>query len=130
MDSKTKTQKIKTARRHTGDEGEDLALAFLAAQGFSLLERNWQCRSGEIDLVLQRENVIHFVEVKTRRTVDFGYPEESITWSKKERFRRAIGYWRQTHPALAARPYKADACFVLLLSGRAPDIQFLPDLFF
>lgn len=72
-------------RRKLGAWGEEQAAKHLQAQGYEILERNWRCRRGEIDLIAQAGEVLVFVEVKTRRGRDFGTPEEAITPSKSKR---------------------------------------------
>jgi putative endonuclease len=53
-------------RRRFGDRGEDLAADFFIQNGFRLIERNWNCRLGEIDLIVEKQGKVHFVEVKIR----------------------------------------------------------------
>lgn len=62
-----------------GRWGENTAAEYLESKGFRILARNWRTRRGEIDLVAQIDQVLAFVEVKTRRGTDFGKPEEAIT---------------------------------------------------
>ena len=66
-------------RRRLGQWGEKVAALHLEAQGLVILERNWRCRGGEIDLVVRDGEAVVFVEVKTRRGRDFGAPEEALT---------------------------------------------------
>ncbi len=68
-----------------GRWGEGLAVRLLARQGYEVLDRNWRCQAGEVDIVARRDGVYHFVEVRTRRGRDFGTPEESITPAKQAR---------------------------------------------
>jgi len=72
-------------RQTLGKLGEDVAARRLAAQGYVVLERNWRCATGELDLVLERGEALIFVEVRTRRGDRFGTPEESITARKRAR---------------------------------------------
>lgn len=72
-------------RQKLGRWGEQLAAEYLESQGYKLLERNWRCRRGEIDLVAQAGDVLVFVEVKTRRGRNYGTPEEAITSYKSKR---------------------------------------------
>ena len=62
-----------------------------------LLDRNWRCREGEIDLVLADGDEIVVCEVKTRRSTRFGTPVEAITRAKKARLRRLAGCWLAEH---------------------------------
>jgi putative endonuclease len=84
-------------RRTLGNLGEDFAAEVLQAQGYTILERNYRCKSGEIDLIAAKDGVIHFVEVKTRRSTAFGHPAESVTWEKQAKLRRAAQAYIQSH---------------------------------
>jgi putative endonuclease len=72
-------------RRRLGQWGEKVAAIHLESQGLAILERNWRCRGGEIDLVARDGETIVFVEVKTRRGRDFGAPEEALTPHKAQK---------------------------------------------
>jgi putative endonuclease len=67
------------SRKQLGRWGESVAEHHLAAQGYEIVERNWRCRQGEIDLVVQAKELLIFVEVKTRRGQKMGTPEEGLT---------------------------------------------------
>ena len=82
-------------RRKLGDWGEEKALRYLIDQGYQLLTRNWRTREGEIDLVMNLDSTIVFIEVKTRKTDRFGSPEEGITRSKQERLRKTCRAYLQ-----------------------------------
>lgn len=68
----------------TGHKGEAIAVAHLRAKGYSILETNWRHRPYELDIIAQIGNDIIFVEVKTRRSTEYGFPEESVTRKKAE----------------------------------------------
>lgn len=72
-------------RRELGQWGETVAAEYLVGQGYSLVARNWRCARGEIDLILQKEGVWVFVEVKTRRGQGAGLPEEGVTPRKLQK---------------------------------------------
>ena len=69
----------------TGIKGEQLAEKFLLEKGYYLLHRNWRFEKKEIDLIVFKEDVVVFVEVKTRSRIDFGFPEEAVD-SRKQSF--------------------------------------------
>ncbi|MDJ0753931.1 MAG: YraN family protein [Ardenticatenaceae bacterium] len=69
-------------RQSLGRWGESVAATYLIANGYEIISRNWRCRYGEIDLIARKNEVLHFVEVKTRRGRQMGAPEEAITPSK------------------------------------------------
>ena len=72
-------------RRLFGNKSENLAASYLKRKGFKILERQFITRFGEIDLIAKDGDEIVFVEVKSRRNLDFGYPEESVTPRKIEK---------------------------------------------
>ncbi len=76
---------MKAARRGLGCTGERLAAAELARRGLTVVDRNWRCQAGEIDLVVRDGECLAIVEVRTRRGRGYGTPEESITLAKRER---------------------------------------------
>lgn len=90
------------ARTALGREGEDIAQQYLTARGMVLLDRNWRCRDGEIDLVLRDGDTVVVCEVKTRRTTTFGSPVEAVSRVKLARLRRLAGWWMAVHGVRAA----------------------------
>lgn len=72
-------------RKKLGAWGENLAARYLEAHGYTILVRGWRCRAGEIDLIAQHDDMLVFVEVRTRRGDQHGTAEESITPSKAAR---------------------------------------------
>ncbi|MET0902793.1 MAG: YraN family protein [Acidimicrobiales bacterium] len=75
------------ARRAFGQAGEERAAAWYRARGYEVIDRNWRCRAGELDLVARRGRILVFVEVKARRTDRFGTPAEAVTPTKQRRLR-------------------------------------------
>ena len=84
-----------------GAYGETLAARRLTADGMTLLDRNWRCEVGEIDLVLRDGDVLVVCEVKTRSSLDYGAPHEAVTAAKVDRMRRLADCWTAAHGALA-----------------------------
>jgi len=68
----------------TGQHGEKMAAEYLTQKGFTILYQNWRYSHWEIDVIASLKNTLHFIEVKTRRTKRFGYPEEDVTKKKME----------------------------------------------
>jgi putative endonuclease len=81
-----------------GRYGEDVAARHLAADGMAILQRNWRCDLGEIDIVADDAGVLVVCEVKTRRGLGFGGPSESVTREKLARLRRLCARWLQDQP--------------------------------
>ena len=95
-----------------GRRGEQLAVDHLEARGMAVLERNWRCRLGEIDVVARDGGDLVFIEVKTRSNGDYGHPFEAITPIKLARLRRLAIAWCESSEASAAR-IRIDAVAVL-----------------
>lgn len=87
-----------------GHTGETIAADLLRAKGYRILERNFRCREGELDLIALHRGVIVFVEVKLRRSNTFGTAAEAITRTKLRRLQAAAGRWRQEHRSF--RPFR------------------------
>lgn len=68
-----------TQKQTTGKKGEILALEFLEKKNFKIVATNFRAGRGEIDIIVKKDNVIHFVEVKTRKNDDFGSPESFVS---------------------------------------------------
>lgn len=112
------------ARKEIGNAGEDLAASVLIASGMRVLERQARTAFGEVDIVCEDGEELVFVEVKTRRTGDYGYPEEAITPAK---FRHMVA----SAESLAAergwerRPWRLDVVSIRLLPGTQPEVVHL-----
>ncbi len=86
------------AKDDLGRLGEDLAAKFLVDAGYTVIDRNWRCARGEIDLVARDGHDTVFIEVKTRSSTAFGHPFEAITSQKLARLRRLATAWCESHP--------------------------------
>jgi putative endonuclease len=83
-------------QQELGKRGEDAAAAYLERTGMTVVERNWRCRAGEVDLVALDGTSVVFVEVKTRKSTATGQPEEAVTPTKQRRYKRlAEAYLQQ-----------------------------------
>lgn len=76
-------------KRELGMRGEKIAGDYLSRKGYKILGRNYYTRYGELDIVCAKNRAIIFVEVKTRNSIKYGYPEEAITRKKMEHIRKA-----------------------------------------
>ncbi|GAA3023222.1 YraN family protein [Microbacterium dextranolyticum] len=86
-----------------GRAGEDRATAYLRERGYAVLERNWRCAAGEIDIVATQGEDLVVVEVKTRRSVGFGHPFDAVDARKRDRLWRLGCAWAREHPDPARR---------------------------
>lgn len=80
-------------RHIIGKEGEDIATQFLLKQNYKIVERNFECKQGEIDIIAIDKNEVVFVEVKTRTSEKYGKPADAVNENKKKHFVRAIKYY-------------------------------------
>jgi putative endonuclease len=87
-------------RQEVGKLGEKAAQKFLKKQGYRIRETGFRCRHGEIDIVAQKKDWLVFVEVRTKSSLEFGTPEESITQDKKERLIASALTYTSTHQDL------------------------------
>lgn len=100
------------SRRRLGVEGEERAAELLIGKGYRLIDRNWRCRSGEIDLIAERGERLIFVEVRSRRrTGRFGTPQESVTALKQKQVRETALTYLHWH-RLQERPVRFDVIAV------------------
>jgi putative endonuclease len=110
---------MKTPHRQSiGRMGESLAVAFLEKKGYAIIERNYRTPHGEIDLIVNRDKLIAFVEVKTRASNSLGPPEISITPRKIEHMRNAAEYFIQQHPEMA-NDWRIDAITIQLNTNQS-----------
>ena len=109
-------------RKETGQTGEDLAAEYLRARGWIILDRNWRCPSGELDIVASQPGMaqtVVFCEVKTRRGLRFGQPVEAITSAKMSKLRELGLLWLRARRVQAAH-LRFDGIGVLLTPSGAP----------
>ena len=85
-------------RQRLGKYGEELAVRYLQKHGYRILERNFKARYGELDIICVKDNVLVFVEVKTRIGEKFGKPEESVTSHKLRELIKTAEYYLVLHP--------------------------------
>jgi putative endonuclease len=90
------------ARIALGRYGEDVAARHLVDAGLTVLERNWRCREGEVDIVATEGDVLVMCEVKTRRGVGFGTPLDAVTPLKAARLRRLAVRWLSDRRSVVA----------------------------
>lgn len=99
-------------KRKIGKIYEEKAAAYLEGQGFFLLEKNYLCRQGEVDLIGIHENCLVFVEVKYRKTAAGGMPEEAVGPAKQLKICKVSDYYRFSNPVHAARQIRYDVAAV------------------
>lgn len=116
-------------RQRRGRLGEDEAARYLEGEGWSLLARNWRAGHRELDLVVERNGTVAFVEVKARRGEGCGHPLESITARKRRDVEAAAREWLRTEGRgrVGCVRVRFDAVAVHLRPGRPPRVEHVPD---
>ncbi|WP_345216013.1 YraN family protein [Georgenia halophila] len=103
------------AKDAVGRYGENVVAQQLAARGWEVLDRNWRCRHGELDIVAREPGgALVFVEVKTRRGTAYGHPAEAVTRAKLTRLRRLAAAWLAEHAGVHAETIRIDVVAVLV----------------
>ncbi|MBR5319348.1 MAG: YraN family protein [Peptococcaceae bacterium] len=115
-------------RKQLGDDSEAIAKKYLEKKGYTFLQANFRCKTGEIDLIMQKENTIVFVEVRSRKSNRYGEPLETVNKTKQEKVRKAAGYYLYIHPQKAKCCCRFDVVSVLWKNS-TPQITWLEDAF-
>ncbi|MET0634715.1 MAG: YraN family protein [Chitinophagaceae bacterium] len=110
-----------------GKLGEILARAWLKNEGYEVLDYNWRYGRYEIDVVVLKKDVLHFVEVKTRYASPFGYPEDAVTRGKFRRLKIAAQAYLNFRPGFRWIQY--DILAITFFYGAEPEYYFLEDVF-
>ena len=111
-----------------GAHGERIAAAYLTDRGLRVLDRNWRCRDGELDIVARDGDALVFCEVKTRRAVGFGHPVEAVGYVKQRRLRTLAQRWLAAHDE-HARELRFDVVGVLVRGEGPALVTHLPAAF-
>ncbi|NIN70933.1 MAG: YraN family protein [Gemmatimonadetes bacterium] len=114
------------AAHDLGVLGERLAARYLREHGYTILARNFRFGHREIDLIVTRDGLVAFVEVKSRAGTGYGHPLEAITAQKRREIERVARFWLHRHGRPATR-CRFDAVGVVVRRGQAPVIEHLPD---
>lgn len=110
-----------------GKKGEGLAAEFLIGQGYTILERNYTCFCGEIDLIARHNRTLIFIEVKTRSSENFGHPTEAVTHQKQRKITQVAEHYLLTHDEDADGRF--DVISVILPKSHPPRIEHIANAF-
>lgn len=111
-----------------GERGEAIAVAYLKGQKFTIVERNFRCKAGEVDIVARDGKTFVFVEVKARRTLSFGPPQLAVTPFKQRQISKAALTWlakNRLHESNA----RFDVIAILLREHQVPEIDHIRNAF-
>ena len=116
------------ARHRQGAEGEEIAKVFLKRAGWKILEHRFRLGRLEVDLVARKDNLVAFVEVKTRFSTQFGIPAQAVTWHKQREIARVAQAWIARF-GRAAYTYRFDVIGVLRPRTLQQQVEHIPDAF-
>lgn len=118
------------SRRETGRQAEQLAAELLAQKGYRIIERNWRCRTGELDLIAEFAGILVIVEVRSRTSIArFGTPEEAVHFRKQAQVRETAQVYIYRHK-LHHKPVRFDTVTVLMdRNGNCTQIRHLENAF-
>ncbi len=119
---------MKDTRKALGSRGEDLAVQYLKKKGFKVIERNYHCSAGEIDLIAREGKTLVFVEIKTRSSSDYGLPQDAVDrFKQKKMIEVARSYLAERH-LTEDIPARFDVV-AIHLTPTGPDIELIKDAF-
>ncbi len=130
LGSKTPSDSTPTGNRGTGALGEEVAANFLTARGYRILERNFRCRGGEVDIIARApgDKGLVFIEVKARRGLSYGVPQLAVTHFKQRQISKAALTWlsmKGLHDSNA----RFDVIAILLHTDAPHDIEHIQNAF-
>jgi putative endonuclease len=112
----------------TGKLGEQLAAAYLLGLGYMVLDLNWRHHHWELDIIAAKGNTLHFVEVKTRTSLQFGYPEQHISVKKMRHLKNAACHYHYLHPNY--KNIQFDVISIIIELGNEPVLYCIEDVYF
>jgi putative endonuclease len=114
------------AHNDLGKYGEQLAGIYLMGERFNILYKNWKYSYYEIDMICSRDDILHFIEIKTRRSLAFGYPDEDVDEKKLEKLMVAAEEFLFLNPGWERVQY--DILSIYLPENRQPEFLFIEDV--
>jgi putative endonuclease len=110
-----------------GKSGEEMAATYLIEKKFSIISCNWRFGHYEIDIIAKKNDVIHFIEVKTRHSNNFGYPEESVNHKKFRNLQKAAtAYLKKFNKVMKIQ---FDILSIRILPGKEIEYFFIEDFY-
>lgn len=111
----------------TGRLGEQLGAAWLIENGYQLIAQNWRHSHWEVDIIAAKENILHFIEVKTRRTKKFGHPEAAVTKKKIQNLINASEEFLYQFPLW--KRIQFDILSITIIKNEPVEYFFIEDVF-
>jgi putative endonuclease len=111
----------------TGETGEQLAADWLTANGYHIIQRNWYSGRFEVDVIASKDDIIHFIEVKCRKSNAYGPPELGVNRKKIGHILRSAAGWLRNHPGHTRLQY--DVLAITLPKNAAPEYALFSDVY-
>lgn len=111
---------------NTGRKGEELAAQWLIRSGFKILHKNWRFKHWEVDIIASRNEILHFIEVKTRKSVYYGFPEEGVTLKKLRNLTAAADEYQFRYPGWQRIQF--DIVSIILEKNQEPQFSLFSDI--
>jgi len=119
---------VSKSRINLGKRGEELAATYLKQKGFQIITRNYRQKTGEVDIIAKENNILVFIEVKTRSSLLFGQPFEAVTEKKQTQLNRiALDY--MTRNRIKNQAARFDVVSILIEKNKEPQIEHLQNCF-
>ncbi|MEI6585022.1 MAG: YraN family protein [Sediminibacterium sp.] len=128
MGDKLFPHKNSSLNQATGKKGEQLAASFLIDNGFEIQEKNWRHHHLEVDIIASKNGRLHIIEVKTRNSIRYGHPEESITKNKMKFLKNAAEAYQYQHKQWLYLQF--DVIAITLISDIETEIFLIEDVYF
>ena len=112
---------------NTGHLGEKMAAEYLLKRGFNILHKNWRHSHWEVDVIASLNDTLHFIEVKTRRTNKFGFPEDDVTKKKMENLINASEEYLHLYPQW--KKIQFDILSISILKNQPAEYFFIEDVY-
>jgi len=119
---------MKNSKRALGIRGEDLAVRYLKKKGYKIIERNYRCQWGEIDLIAHHKGTLIFVEIKSRSSSGFGLPQDAVDRFKQEKLIQAAKAYMAEHYVYETIPARFDVVAVRLTPS-GPEMELIKNAF-
>lgn len=119
---------MKLQKDRLGQQGEEAAIKFLKNKGYRILERNFRCPLGEIDVIAKHQGYLVFIEVKTRSSTKYGLPEEAINFYKQRKLKQLAHYYLK-FKKLSNIKCRIDVVSVLSNRQNGFQIKLIPNAF-
>lgn len=115
-------------RSTLGERGEMAACGFLKKHGYEILEKNYKCKLGEIDVIARRRGRLAFIEIKTRTSTQRGTPQDAVDLRKQEKIFK-VAQWYMKEKKVGEIPVAFDVVAILWGEGQTPEIRLIADAF-